>query len=96
MTVIVRYRAPKWMRRIEGYAQNVAHTIGYSAIEYMYDHDGRRPARWRVALWAAHVVLFDATMAVACAVMGCDLVDDDPGDPECGPQPRVYCIRCGR
>lgn len=33
---------------------------------------------------------------LVCLVKGHELVDDDPGDPEVGPQPCVYCVRCGR
>ena len=31
-----------------------------------------------------------------CKVFGHDYIDNDPGDPEVGPQPDVYCSRCGR
>ena len=29
-----------------------------------------------------------------CRLFGHDYVDEDPSDPEVGPQPQVYCMRC--
>jgi hypothetical protein len=33
---------------------------------------------------------------IVCAFAGHKFVDDDPGDPEVGPQPQVCCTRCGK
>lgn len=33
---------------------------------------------------------------VVCGIRGHDLRDDDPGDPEVGPDPHINCRRCGR
>lgn len=30
-----------------------------------------------------------------CMIIGHQVCDGDPGDPEVGPQPDVYCSRCG-
>lgn len=31
-----------------------------------------------------------------CSIIGHDMEDHDPGDPEVGPQPDINCNRCGR
>ena len=31
-----------------------------------------------------------------CRMFGHNITDDDPGDPEVGPQPDIYCTRCGK
>ena len=63
-----------------------------------YMERGQLPARWslRTALLAAQLLWLRVGTRLVCAVVGHTLVDDDPGDPEVGPQPCVYCTRCGR
>ena len=30
-----------------------------------------------------------------CKITGHNFIDDDPGDCEVGPQPDIYCTKCG-
>jgi len=38
----------------------------------------------------------DIIMILVCKVIGHKLVNDEIADPEVGPQPDIYCIRCGK
>lgn len=33
---------------------------------------------------------------IVCLVRGHDWIDSDPGNPEVGPRPEIFCSRCGR
>ena len=57
---------------------------------------GVPPAPSRRASLAAKLAWLRLTLPLVCALRGHVLVDDDIGDPEVGPQPNVYCERCGR
>lgn len=72
----------------------------YHLAEWCYQDEwetGRKPNAMRRARLAVELLWFRYTsLGITCAVFGCDMVDDDPGNPEVGPQPCVYCQRCGR
>lgn len=62
------------------------------------DWEGKRYFKWGrfvIELWETyHLALLRARLV--CALLGHKWADHDPGDPEVGPQPDVYCDRCGR
>lgn len=41
-------------------------------------------------------IWIDIKLYIICKRKGHHIVNDDPGDPEVGPMPNVYCIRCGK
>ena len=71
-----------------------AHHASWCADDYFERRQA--PGRARRAWLALQLLWLYLGTRLVCAVRGHVLVDDDPGDPEVGPQPRVYCQRCGR
>lgn len=54
--------------------------------------EGRANAAFDVIV----VIVGDTVARVRCALVGHEWIDLDPGDPEVGPQPDLYCQRCGK
>ena len=61
---------------------------------YLQVSEGMHPVKaWAWVLVAMLLVLLGA---LRCALTKHEWVDEDPGNPEVGPQPEVHCKRCGR
>ena len=96
MQLIVRIPNPRWMRAVTREWNDFwTHHDSWCADEY-FELGAVVPSRARRVVLAAQLAYTRYWMAAMCAVLGHELVDDDPGDPERGPQPHVYCVRCGR
>lgn len=76
-----------------------AQDFRYHLAEWCYEDEwdtGRKPGRLRRLRLAAELLWRRATTPLSCWAFGHDYEDHDPGDPEVGPDPDVYCNRCGR
>ena len=62
----------------------------------VYFTEGRAPGPLRRAWLATQLLWLRLATPLVCAVLGHTLTDHDPGHPEVGPQPQVFCDRCGR
>lgn len=75
-------------------------------IRYFLDHaeswdaddhfEGRPVTFWSKAFNRLRLAWQYFVTPVICAVEGHTYIDNDPGDPEVGPQPEVFCTRCGK
>jgi hypothetical protein len=45
---------------------------------------------------AIQYTIQDILAMMVCKIIGHKLVNDEIADPEVGPQPDIYCIRCGK
>lgn len=62
----------------------------------IYFETGEKPSAVKVFFaTAVEIVKMEIIAPFVCAAIGHTLVDEDPGDPEVGPAPRIYCTRCG-
>ena len=67
----------------------------FSGVDFYYEKH-RHPTRVERFLYTVLAFLDLLRGEAQCKLTGHDLIDDDPGDPEVGPQPNVYCRRCRR
>lgn len=83
------------MKRFTAWREDFA----YHLAEWCYEDQwetGRKPGKLRRIRLAVELVWFRATHSrFVCAIFDHQYVDDDPGNAEVGPQPHVYCTRCG-
>lgn len=89
MKIVVRFPVPSWYT-----------DFSYHLAEWIYEDEwetGRKPNWLRRQRLALELLWFRTTCNLWCDLFGCDdLVDYDPGDPEVGPNPKIYCLHCGR
>lgn len=64
-----------------------------SAAERFYT-EGKKTNKAHLFWWTMSAYLAMQMARLRCCVMGHNYVDDDPGNPEVGPQPNVYCTSC--
>lgn len=77
----------KYVNKAQYYFQQLSYDYGYLRLEGY----SRSQIFW---LYAKDLFVF--RFGFVCLVKGHLLLDGDPGDPEVGPQPNVYCVRCGK
>ena len=67
------------------------------SLKWEHGYESQDP-NYKTPFWVYCVqrVLGSWRDRLVCKIKGCDLVDDDPGDAEVGPQPDIYCTRCGK
>ncbi len=77
---------------------------GYDAtnpVQDIADSDGnitgvQQVARRPLIYYLKRELVYALRFNLVCLFRGHDWDDDDPGDPEVGPDPHIYCRRCGR
>lgn len=95
-TIIVRVPVPGWVRNLAKELADFRDHRNSWLMDAWYDNGGAPPSFARRAVLTADLILLRYWMPVLCAIAGHELIDDDPGDPEVGPQPHIYCTRCMR
>lgn len=88
----LKFKVPHW------YAE-FSRDLEESFLEDQWQ-EGKYPGKLRRAKMTLQLLYSELTIkanSLYCEYFGCDdLVDYDPGDPEVGPNPQIYCRRCGR
>ena len=98
--VRLRMHVPSWARPLDAHITELTTHFRDDLDFWCYEDQwnrGQAPTRLRRAGLAVHLYLtrYARVQRIVCAVQGHTWVDDDPGNPEVGPQPCVYCTRCG-
>lgn len=94
MKLILRAPVPRWVGRLIDEGRDFRDHRNSWLTDAWLDSYGTRPSFWRRVALTADLLLLRYWMPVMCLVVGHDLVDEDPGNPENGPKPCVYCKRC--